>query len=418
MSTSPLPKLRIAAVQAAAHDRSEFAQRLPAIESALAAALDEGAKLVVLPEATLPGYVMGEEPFDPQPTQAALERFGALARAANAVVVAGAARKTPAGVTNSAVVIDSDGSIAGAADKHFLWHFDRRWFVAGTSIEPIRTSIGSLGALVCADGRIPLIARTLVEKGAQILVMPTAWVTSGRDPAQLENVQADLLARVRARENGVPFVAANKCGVEQRCVLYCGKSQIIDADGTPAVVASQDRQEIVSASVAVPQPRPRRALPHAAVPLDAPQTTMRIAIAAREPRDGDAARIRMLEAERIIHPGEPSVGDDVVLDPAGLAQLRMRGVSLAVWQTAIDPVWQVTFARARALELRMYLVVIDTPRGRAFAVDPDGMPVAGTFGAFELATFVFSAERTRTTLVAPGTDVLEGLTRAWADARL
>ena len=58
--------------------------------------------------------------------------------------------------------------------------------------------------------------------------MPTAWVTSGRDPGALENVQADLLARVRAYENGVPFVAANKCGVELGIALYCGKSQIVD----------------------------------------------------------------------------------------------------------------------------------------------------------------------------------------------
>ena len=59
--------------------------------------------------------------------------------------------------------------------------------------------------------------------------MPTAWVTSGRDPTALENVQADLLGRVRAYENRVPFVAANKCGSELGMVAYCGKSQIVDS---------------------------------------------------------------------------------------------------------------------------------------------------------------------------------------------
>jgi predicted amidohydrolase len=411
--------LRLAALQLAAHDRAGFPSAWPAIEAALHTALDEGAKLAVLPEATLPGYVMGARPFDEAETAAALERIQELARDAKAVVVTGMARTTPRGVTNSAVVIDCDGSIAGAADKHFLWHFDRQWFASADRIEPIRTSLGTIGALVCADGRIPLIARTLVEKGAQLLVMPTAWVTSGRDPAQLENVQADLFARVRARENGVPFLAANKCGTEQRCVLYCGKSQIVDADGTVAVIASQDRQEIVSATIALPEPRPRRGESSQPVALESPQNAMRIAITARALEDGDAERLSLVEAGRIVHPGDTGfASDEDVLDPGGLAALRLRGATLFRWKTAIDPQWQVTFARTRALELRVYIIVIDEQRRRAFAVDPDGAVVCGTAGSYEIAAFAFDPARTQMTLVAPGTDVLAGLQRAAADAAL
>lgn len=408
--------LRLAAVQLAAHDRDHFPAAWPAIEGALRTALDEGAKLVALPEATLPGYVMGSQPFDDAETAQALERLRDLAREAEAVVVAGAARTTPRGVANSAVVIDTDGRIAGAADKHFLWHFDRQWFARGEQIEPVRTSIGTIGALVCADGRIPLIARTLVEKGAQILVMPTAWVSSGRDPAQLENVQADLFARVRARENGVPFVAANKCGTEQRCVLYCGKSQIVDADGTVAVIASQDRQEIISASIDLPPARLHRGAPPDTVALEAPQTAMRIAITARALEDGDAQRLSFIEADRIVHPGDSGfASDEHVVDPGGLAALRLRGATLFRWKTALEPHWQVTFARTRALELRVYLIVLDEQRRRAFAVDPDGTIVCGTAASFEIAAFAFDPARTQMTLVAPGTDVLAGLQRAAED---
>ena len=71
--------------------------------------------------------------------------------------------------------------------------------------------------------------------------MPTAWVTSGRDPTSLENVQADLLGRVRAYENRVPFVAANKCGSELGMVAYCGKSQIVDSRGEIVALANQHR---------------------------------------------------------------------------------------------------------------------------------------------------------------------------------
>ena len=411
--------LRLAAVQLAAHDRAAFPAAWPSIEAALHTALDEGAKLVVLPEATLPGYVMGAQPFEDSEIASGLERMQELARDAKAVVVVGAARTTPRGVSNSAIVVDTDGSIAGAADKHFLWHFDRQWFVRGEQIEPVRTSLGTIGALVCADGRIPLIARTLVEKGAQMLVMPTAWVTSGRDPAQLENVQADLFARVRARENGVPFIASNKCGTEQRCVLYCGKSQIVDADGTVAVIASQDRQEIVSASIALPDARPKRPQLADAVALESPHAAMRIAITARALQDGDAQRLSFVEADRIVHPGDRGFAtDEHVLDPGGLAALRLHGATLIRWTTALDPHWQVTFARTRALELRVYMIVIDEQRHRAFAVDPDGTVVCGTTGSYEIASFAFDPARTQMTLVAPGTDVLAGLQRAAEDARL
>ncbi|MFN2449497.1 MAG: carbon-nitrogen hydrolase family protein [Candidatus Baltobacteraceae bacterium] len=408
--------LRVAALQLAAHDRGGFQAAWPLMEGALRAALDNGAQLAVLPEGTLPAYVLGPEPYTDAEIAPALERIRELARAAGAVVVVGAARTAASGTTNSAIVIDADGSIAGAADKHFLWHFDRRWFRAAGHLAAVDTKIGRIGALICADGRIPTIARALTDRGAQILVMPTAWVTSGRDPRALENVQADLLGRVRARENAVPFVAANKCGIEQRCVAYCGKSQIVAADGTPIVIASQDRQEIVSATLDLAQPRGARALAQTAYTGEAPAQALRIAVMARALEDGDAQRLCVIEADRIVHPGEPALRDDVVLDPGGLAALRLRGATFAVWATAIDPAWQVRFARARALELRMYLAVIDEGRRRAFAVDPDGAVLCGTFGSYDMAAFAFDPARAQQTLVAPGTDVLAGLARAAAHA--
>lgn len=163
---------------------------------------------------------MGTHPYDGEATRQAVADGRAVARENHIVLVIGAARKIGSCLYNSAIVINADGTLAGSTDKQFLWHFDRQWFVPGERLEPVQTSLGKLGVLVCADGRIPTIAATLVDRGAAVLVMPTAWVSSGRDPEQLENAQADLLARVRARENHVPFVAANKAGVEAGCVLY------------------------------------------------------------------------------------------------------------------------------------------------------------------------------------------------------
>jgi predicted amidohydrolase len=243
-------QIAVAAVQLAAHDRAAFPGRWPDIRARIANAAEDRAGLVVVPEGTVPAYVIGEEPVDPQLLAAALHDLIKICAHTKAVVVIGAGRFAGERFFNSGLVVTADGVI-GSADKCFLWHFDERWFARGSALEPVDTPLGRLGVFVCADGRIPTIASTLVDRGAEILVMPTAWVTSGRDPAALENIQADLMIAVRARENGVPVVAANKCGTEARSVLYCGKSTIVAADGTIVARGSQDREEIVRAHVAI-----------------------------------------------------------------------------------------------------------------------------------------------------------------------
>lgn len=419
-----------AAVQPAAHSRASFREAWRRIAGRVREAAASGAQLVVLPEGTLPAYVLGYEPFEPAEVEEAVTECGGLAKSVGIVLVAGAARYAEGRVYNSAMVFDADGSVAGSADKHFLWHFDRQWFAPGERIAPVRTSIGNMGVLVCADGRIPTIARTLVDQGAELLVMPTAWVTSGRDPQNLENVQADLLARVRARENGVPFIAANKCGTESGCVAYCGKSQIIAADGTVLALASQSAEETIVSSIEIGSASPNRAQDRNRTPRvsNVPiNRIVRVAITARAQKPGDDLLLRILEADvlvsesDILNPGETHfscayASDETVLDPGALAEERLDGRQVVVWRTAYDPQWQLPFARARALELRMYLIAIDSERARAYAVDPDGTVVCGTFDGYEIASFLFDPTKTQQTAVAPGTDVLEGLLRVQTHA--
>ena len=406
--------ITVAAVQTAAHDRAALRETWPRVAERIRDAARSGARLIVVPEGTLPSYVLGYEAFEEREIAAAISETQEIALKHAAVVAIGAARRDADRVFNSALVIDADGTIAGAADKHFLWHFDRQWFAAGERLQPIETSLGKIGALVCADGRIPTIARTLVDRGAEILVMPTAWVTSGRDPGKLENIQADLLASVRARENDVPFVAANKCGVELQCVAYCGKSQILRADGSVAMLASQDREETIVAQIEMRTPQPHKSTIVGGATSGLADHIQRIAITARDPKKGDETLLRILEADVLLDAGtdRPHFDDSVVFDPAALAALRRRGMDFAVWRTSYEPEWQERFARARALELRMYIVVIDEERNRAYAVDPDGAIVCGTYDGYEIASFTYDPLRTQQTLVAPGTDVRAGLERA------
>jgi predicted amidohydrolase len=422
--------ITVAAVQTAAHDRSCLTRAWPRIAGHARDAARNGADLVVLPEGTLPAYVLGYRSFEESEIAAAFEDCRSIAREHRAVVVVGAARREGIRVFNSAVVIDADGSIAGAADKNFLWHFDRQWFTSGERLQPINTSLGALGVLICADGRIPTIARTLVDQGSQILVMPTAWVTSGREPQRLENVQADLLARVRARENDVPFIAANKCGVELQCVAYCGKSQIVHADGTICAIASQDAEEIIAGTIRIGRPHPTRTALHLANAAREPSARpQRLAITPRAPQARDAELLQILQADLLLYGnGECSAGDsshiyriasdEFMLDPGALASVRRTGGhDVALWCTSYEPQWQVSFARARAVELRMYLIVIDRERNRAFAVDPDGTVVCGTYDGYEIAAFSYDPARSAQTVVAPGTDVREGLDRAAQQVR-
>jgi predicted amidohydrolase len=417
--------IRVAAVQLRAHARADFESSLDSIVERAANAASH-ADLVVLPEGTLPAYVLEAGDVDDAAIDAAVSRLANVARTHRCVVVTGAALRSGGVLRNAALVIDVDGRIAGRADKLFLWHFDRRWFAPGETLETVRTAMGCLGVMICADGRISTLARTLVDRGAELLVMPTAWVTSGRNPNLLENVQADLLARVRARENRVPFVAANKCGVELGCVAYCGKSQIVDASGSVVAIASEREPEILNAAVEVGSNLSRAPIPHPASRVCTVATPIRVAFAAGE-RAVDVDRaMRFLEADLAVTPERGidaldavvpavAVGDDEVLDPGVLAAYRRAGYRAFVWTRANGSGWCESFARARALELRMYAIVFEAA-GRAFAVDPDGAVVAGTFDDFRLAMFSLDPRRTAETTVAPGTDVLEGFERAAAIA--
>jgi predicted amidohydrolase len=414
--------ITVGALQLRAHDRNAFPERLAALLARIESACD-GVDLLVVPESTFPAYVLGDDQIDDEAVSKAVSGLRAIASRTNTVIVAGAAIREGGRLRNTAVVIDADGSIAGSSAKIFLWHFDRKWFDAGDCLLPVRTSIGTLGALVCADGRLPEIASSLVDRGAEILVMPTAWVTSGRDPARLENAQADLLARVRAYENSVPFVAANKCGFELGMVAYCGKSQIVDARGSILAMASERNEELIRASVELQTPAPHRV--SIAMPEQrerAGERVVRVALSV-DPLPADIERrLFILDADIALAADDDrgvaaldriapvaTIDAPALFDPTALSLYRQAGYRVAIVRTREASAWTETVARARAMELRMYVVVFDETLPRAYAVDPDGVVIAGTFDDFRIASAALDLRKTEQTMVAPSTDIAEGL---------
>jgi hypothetical protein len=166
-------------------------------------------------------------------------------------------------------------------------------------------------------------------------------------------------------------------------------------------------------------PLPRRA--------NSPAAGVRVAMSAH-PVDAGDPRLEWLDAGYVIAPpiegkrlaeldrAFPTVllSGDAMLDPGLAAAHRLAGCALIVWETRADSAWTESIARARALELRAYVVVIDAKAERAFAVDPDGIVVAGTFGDYRLAALSLEPRKVAETSVAPGSDVLAGLERVAA----
>lgn len=436
----------VALVQLAAHDRDQFSQAWPNVLEQIVAAASADVNVIVLPEVTIPGYVIGNTPLDGGIIERAIADLQAIADHHGCVVVAGVALPDdcgPNGLRNCAVVICPNAP-PQSTSKRFLWHFDNRWFDAGDDLTPIATPYGRLGIVICADGRIPTIVSTLVDRGAELLVIVTAWVTSGRDPQTLENIQADLLARVRAWENAVPLVVANKVGCELASVLYCGKSQAIDANGVVLALASQDCAETLLVDVDLDAAHaPQRAANQLKLaPSPGHSRTERIAVAiGLTPQQHEVADWSSVTAvlcmqssassvhappiailEQIRTASVVTVGslhlvvlpDDALSDPGYLPSARRAGYDIFVWYPQhIAAPWVMPLARTRAVELRAYVIVIEKSE-RISIIDPLGVVIAGTTATLLLPQFVYDPTITAATTLAPGTDIMAGLVKVEA----
>ena len=246
--------VRVACAQLAARERGGARAALDDILAAVAGAGELGCDIVVLPECSYPAYVLLERnPFKGRSipsADAALRRVAAAARRARINVAVGIAKAGPDGrLRNAAVLIDRGGEVVGLYAKAHLWNFDSRWFAPGHAYPVFDLDIGRIGMMICADGRVPEIARTLVHRGAWLILDPTAWVGYGASYAAMPNPQVDFALRVRAAENGVWIAAADKCGSETGVVHYVGRSMIVGPDGKVAAIAPAEMPALIVADL-------------------------------------------------------------------------------------------------------------------------------------------------------------------------
>jgi N-carbamoylputrescine amidase len=221
-----MDKLKIGLVQQAnTNDRqANVAKSIAGIRACAA----QGAQLVVLQELHTGIYFCQAEDTamfelaEPIPGPSTAE-FGRLARELGIVLVTSLfERRAPGIYHNTAVVLERDGTIVGKYRKMHIpddpAYYEKFYFTPGDlGFQPINTSVGRLGVLVCWDQWYPEAARLMALAGAELLLYPTAIGWESTDLAEEKQRQFDAwqtIQRGHAVANGLPLIAVNRTGYE------------------------------------------------------------------------------------------------------------------------------------------------------------------------------------------------------------
>ncbi|KPZ66026.1 N-carbamoyl-D-amino acid hydrolase [Pseudoalteromonas sp. P1-16-1b] len=260
--TSPA-HLSVALVQQSNSDNAEHN-----IEKSIAGIRDaasKGAQLVVLQELHRSLYFCQTEDVDvfdlaetiPGPSSNTL---GELAKELGIVIVASLFEKRATGLYhNTAVVLEKDGSIAGKYRKMHIpddpGFYEKFYFTPGDlGFEPIQTSVGKLGVLVCWDQWFPEAARLMAMAGAELLIYPTAIGWDPRDDKNEQTRQKDawvISQRAHAVANGVPVISCNRVGHESDPsgqsdgIQFWGNSFIAGPQGEMLAEADNQNEQIL-----------------------------------------------------------------------------------------------------------------------------------------------------------------------------
>lgn len=227
-------------------------------------AAKQGAELIVLQELHNSLYFCQVEDtniFDlaetiPGPST---DEFGALAKELGVVIVLSLfERRAPGLYHNTAVVMEKDGTIAGKYRKMHIpddpAYYEKFYFTPGDlGFEPINTSVGKLGVLVCWDQWYPEAARLMAMKGADLLIYPTAigWESTDTQEEKDRQLGAWVISqRGHAVANGLHVVSVNRTGYEPdpsaktNGITFWGNSFVAGPQGELLWQASNDKEEI------------------------------------------------------------------------------------------------------------------------------------------------------------------------------
>ncbi len=210
-----------------------------------------GAQLVVLPELHDSLYFCQVESVDNFDLAVTIpgkvtEEYAAVARECGIVLVTSLFEKRATGLYhNTAVVFDTDGSVAGQYRKMHIpddpAYYEKFYFTPGDlGFEPIQTTLGKLGVMVCWDQWYPEGARLMTMRGAELLIYPPAIGYESSDTTDEQERQREAWTTVQrghAVANGLHVITVNRVGHEsdpsgQTCgIQFSGSSFVAGPQG-------------------------------------------------------------------------------------------------------------------------------------------------------------------------------------------
>ena len=244
------------------HNTSDVKDNMARLEQKIEALAAQGAKLIVLQELHNSLYFCQTECVDnfnlaetiPGPST---RFFAEIARRLGVVIVTSLfERRAPGLYHNTAVVLESDGSIAGCYRKMHIpddpAYYEKFYFTPGDmGFKPINTSVGKLGIMVCWDQWFPEAARLMALAGADVLIYPTAIGYESSDTPDEQQRQREAWTTVQrghAVANGLPVVAVNRVGLEEdpskqtHGIQFWGSSFVAGPQGELLYRAEADKE--------------------------------------------------------------------------------------------------------------------------------------------------------------------------------
>ena len=254
------------------HNTANTADNMKRLSEGIALLAQHGAELIVLQELHNSLYFCQTEDIntfeqaEPIPGPST-DFFGQLARKHQVVIVTSLFEKRAAGLYhNTAVVIERDGTIAGKYRKMHIpddpAYYEKFYFTPGDmGFQPINTSVGRLGVLVCWDQWFPEAARLMAMRGADLLIYPTAIGYAANDTPEEQQRQREAwttIQRGHAVANGLPVIAVNRVGYEidpssqTKGIQFWGSSFVAGPQGEILYCAPEndEKQEIVAIDLA------------------------------------------------------------------------------------------------------------------------------------------------------------------------
>ena len=242
---------------------SDLEKNISKLDKNIREVAKQGAELVVLQELHNGLYFCQTEDvavFDQAETipGVSTEKFGKLAKELSIVIVLSLFEKRAAGLFhNTSVVIEKDGTIAGMYRKMHIpddpAYYEKFYFTPGDlGFQPIQTSVGKLGVLVCWDQWYPEAARLMALAGAEMLIYPTAigWESTDVEAEKVRQREAWItIQRSHAVANGIPVISCNRVGFEKdpsevtNGIQFWGSSFIVGQQGEILVQASDNQEE-------------------------------------------------------------------------------------------------------------------------------------------------------------------------------